>query len=293
MSVRLLAALALCFLSPVLAADYQAGLDAYVQGDYDTAIRQWQDVVESPPSEVNDAVRAESLYAIGMLFWLGQGVPQDTMEAASWLRLAAGLHHPGAQNKLAFLYSKGQGVRQSDFEAFKLWQLAANQGDADAQYNLGVMYRDGLGVEPDPEASLRWFREAASNGDPVSAGIVAEQASERAPAAATEIPRGKPLDPYAVGESWIAARDPQHYTIQVIALSEPEKLHAFIDGQPVLEPFAIYRQTRYKKPLWVLVQGDYPDLNAARLALQAFPETLAKHEKLWIRRFGMVQSLLE
>jgi len=23
--------------------------------------------------------------------------------------------------------------------------------------------------------------------------------------------------------------------------------------------FAIYRQTSYKKPLWVLVQGDYPE----------------------------------
>ncbi len=64
-------------------------------------------------------------------------------------------------------------------------------------------------------------------------------------------------------------------------------------NNPGLEPFAIYRQTQYKKPLWVLVQGDYPDLNSARLALQAFPETLQQREKLWIRRFEMVQRLLE
>ena len=57
--------------------------------------------------------------------------------------------------------------------------------------------------------------------------------------------------------------------------------------------FAIYRQTSYKKPLWVLVQGDYPDMNAARVALQAFPETIQLRKKLWIRRYGMVQRLLE
>ncbi|MFC1694705.1 hypothetical protein ACFL1C_01050 [Pseudomonadota bacterium] len=288
-------------LSASLHADYQAGLDAYLQGDYDKAIVQWQAVVESPPGTLNDAVRAESLYAIGMLFWLGHGVQQDTYEAASWITLAAELNHPGAQNKLGFLYSLGQGVKQSDFKAFKWWQMAANQGDAVAQFNLGVMYRDGLGVEPDPDKSMQWFREAASNGDPVSAGIVAEgdAVGEAETGPKQETPplpallESVPADDYAADENWIARRDPVHYTIQVVALSEPAKLHAFMDAQPELEPFAIYRQTRYKKPLWVLVQGDYADLNLARHALQAFPEDLQKREKLWIRRFERVQKLLE
>jgi hypothetical protein len=279
-------------------ADYQAGLDAYMEGDYGAAIAEWQAVVEGPPGSVPPAVHAETLYAIGMLFWLGQGVQQDSYEAASWLHLAAGMNHPGAQNKLGFLYSAGQGVKQSDFEAFKWWQLAANQGDADAQYNLGVMYRDSLGVEPNPEESMNWFREAAANGDPVSIGIVEqyETGLEAAPESAPfkmESPETALADRYAAGEDWISNREPEHYTIQVIALSQPQKLHEFIDSQPQLEPFAIYRQTRYKQPLWVLVQGDYPDLNSARLALQAFPETIQKREKLWIRRLLMVQSLLE
>ncbi|MFC1720149.1 hypothetical protein ACFL00_03300 [Pseudomonadota bacterium] len=311
-------------LSFSLQADYQAGLDAYLAGDFETAVSEWQAVVESPPGTVTDATRAETLYALGMLFWTGQGVEQDVYESASWLRLAAEMNHPGAENKLGFLYSLGQGVKQSDFEAFKWWHLAANQGDEVAQFNLGVMYRDGLGVEPNPEESMKWFREAASNGDPVSIGIVAESEAgsedvntpENPPLVAPDVEGAvespiAPLesgrseiaavgrsndqlsDPYAAGEAWIAERNPEHYTIQVIALSQPEKLHQFITEQPDLEPFAIYRQTRYKKPLWVLVQGDYPDLNSARLALRAFPETMQRREKLWIRRFEMVQRLLE
>jgi len=192
------------------------------------------------------------------------------------------MNHPSAQNKLGFLYSSGQGVRQSDFEAFKWWQMAANQGDADAQYNLGVMYRDGLGVESDAEKSMQWFREAASNGDPISSGIIAKYEAE-----------SLPIDPKTEGEIWIADRDPEHFTIQVIALSQPEKLYEIISEEPGLAPFAIYRQTSHKKPLWVLVQGDYPDINTARVALQAFPETIQQRNKLWIRRYGMVQRLLE
>lgn len=177
-----------CLLAPtLLSADYQAGLDAYLEGDYDTAVLEWQHVVESPPGMVPLAVRAETLYAIGMLFWMGQGVLQNNVEAASWLRLSAGLGHPGAQNKLGFLYSAGQGVKQSDFEAFKWWQMAANQGDADSQYNLGVMYRDGLGVAPDTEASMQWFREAAANGDPVSIRIVAQYEENRSAEPVTEL----------------------------------------------------------------------------------------------------------
>jgi len=171
----------LALVSGVVGADYQAGLDAYVRGDFDRAIVEWQDVVESPPGTVAPAVRAETLYAIGMLFWMGQGVMQDTREAASWLQLAAEMNHSSAQTKLGFLYSKGQGVRQSDFEAYKWFLMAAQQGDADAQYNLGVLHRDGLGVEPNPEEAMKWFRKAAANGAVVSAGIISQQEAGESP----------------------------------------------------------------------------------------------------------------
>ncbi len=170
----LLQVLFFLFLSFSLHADYQTGLDAYLAATTTPRSPNGRPWSKALPARFPPAIHAEALYAIGMLFWLGQGVEQDIYEAASWLTLAAEMNHPGAQNKLGFLYSLGQGVKQSDFQAFKWWQLAANQGDEVAQFNLGVMYRDGLGVEPDPEESMKWFREAASNGDPVSIGIVAE-----------------------------------------------------------------------------------------------------------------------
>ncbi len=318
---RLLLGVSLAF---AVEADYQAGLEAYQRGEYDRAFTEWMVVVDSPPGSVHPGVLAETLYALGMLYWVGQGVQQDTVVSASWLRRAAELNHPGAQAKLGYLYSSGQGVAQSDFAAFKWLQMAANQGDADAQYNLGVFYREGVGVDVNGTEALKWFREAASNGDAESALIVSQYEagatvsgaagrslladdSSRASAGnegSAVSPQAKKRCRNAVArallqepgsvleEAWIRGRDPQHYTIQVIALLDPGNLRDFIERHPDWAPFAIYRQQWQGKPLWVLVQGDYPDVAQARAAVRDFPAGLQKPEDMWIRRFKMVQGLL-
>jgi TPR repeat protein len=234
-------------------ADYQTGLDAYQRGDYGAAMSEWKAEVNQEPDPENLAIYRESLYGIAMLYWQGQGVEQDYSISAVWLKQAADINHPGAQTKLGYLYSTGQGVPQNDEEAVKWFEMAAQQGDSDARYNLDVLGQVGLA-------------EAKS---------------------ATAQPG---LD---AGEQWILAQDPEHYTIQVIALSAPDKLHDFIGGQPDWAPFAIYRQSRYKKPLWVMVQGSYADVDAAREAAGKFPPGIQKTQDLWIRKFGMVQRLIE
>jgi len=330
-----------------LRADYDAALDAYQSGDYDQAYVEWLKVASSPPESVPPEIMAESCYALGMLFWVGQGVVQDTAASAHWLLRAAELGHPGAQTKLGFLYGAGQGVQQSDFEALKWTHMAANQGDVDAQYNLAVMYRDGQGVVADPELALKWFREAANNGDQVSADVVANYEKYGWPIAANDetlpiesteqsvsdgsaesTPLEEPVDvvlekpevpvdeavasnyppesePTEVtdeapakievqnDEEWIRQRDPQHFTIQVIALLSQEKLHSFIASNEDWEPFAIYQQVWKNQPLFVLLQGDYDDVEQARAAAARFPSGLQKRTELWIRKFGMVQSLLK
>jgi septal ring-binding cell division protein DamX len=42
-----------------------------------------------------------------------------------------------------------------------------------------------------------------------------------------------------------------------------------------------------------LVQGDYPDVEAARAARDTFPAGIQRIEDLWIRKFSMVQRLIE
>ena len=69
-----------------------------------------------------------------------------------------------AQNNLALMYYKGEGVLQDYVEAAKWYRKAAEQGDADAQHNLGVMYHFGEGVEKDDVEAYAWLFLAKAKG---------------------------------------------------------------------------------------------------------------------------------
>jgi hypothetical protein len=55
----------------------------------------------------------------------GEGFPRDMAQAAAWYRKAADQGDAGAQGTLGVLYSMGQGVPQSDVEAYFWLDLAA------------------------------------------------------------------------------------------------------------------------------------------------------------------------
>jgi len=262
-------ALLLCFFFTPVFAEYQAGLDAYRAGDFATAMAEWKDAVKEEPERENLAVYRESLYAIAMLYWQGEGVARDYGISAVWLKQAADINHPGAQTKLGYLYVRGEGVPQNYGEAVKWFQLAANQGDPDARHNLDVLFNRRLIPPPNElqDAVTDATQDAIQDEPPIPAG-------DR-------------------GEDWILEQDPEHYTIQVIALRQKDKLLDFMAGHEPWAPFAIYGQTRYAEPLWVMVQGVYADVETARAARDRFPPGLQDRDSLWIRKFERVQRLIE
>ena len=69
-----------------------------------------------------------------------------------------------AQNSLGVMYYNGEGVPQDDAEAVKWYRKAAEQGDAAAQSNLGIMYANGKDVAQDTVEAYAWFAVAAANG---------------------------------------------------------------------------------------------------------------------------------
>ncbi|MBI2881977.1 MAG: sel1 repeat family protein [Candidatus Tectomicrobia bacterium] len=70
--------------------------------------------------------------------------------------------HASAQFNLGVMYYDGQGVPQDYVEAAKWFRKAADQGDAPAQYNLGWMYSNGWGVPLDFILAHMWMNLAAS-----------------------------------------------------------------------------------------------------------------------------------
>ena len=278
----------LLLLSIPAAADYQAGLDAYQAGNYATAMEQWQAVAAGSPLDETPAIYAEAQYAIAMLYWQGQGVAQGYQQAFDWLIKAAGMDHAGAQAKLGYRYANGVVVPQDLNKAFEYYEKAARQGDIDGQFNLGVFYLYGWGTEQTTTMAKQYLAAASAQGDEA-----AEQALQRLLTGETEPAEIEPTetnDSTILGESWILAQNPNHYTLQVIALSSREKVETLVQGYDQLAPFAIYTAPGNGLPLYILLQGNYAQLDAARAARDAFPPAIQKAGQLWIRQFGKVQE---
>ena len=86
-----------------------------------------------------------------------------------------------AQTNLGLMYYNGQGVPQDYAEAMKWYRLAADQGDALAQTNLGLMYYKGKGVPPDYAEAYLWSLVAAASGYAVAAELLDPFASKLTP----------------------------------------------------------------------------------------------------------------
>jgi hypothetical protein len=281
-SPRKVLLLCIVFVIPSLNADYQSGLDAYQAGDYTTAMQEWQEFAAAPRTSLRPAIYAETYYAIAMLYWQGQGVHRDYYQARDWLVRAAEFNHAGAQAKLGYLYSDGVAVPKDLDQAFGWFSQAARQGDVDGQYNLGVFYLNGWGTEKDETMGMQYLAAASAQGD------------EAAEAALQNLlPQSPDLHaPLVQEEPWILEQNPGHYTLQIIALSTREQIDSLVADYNQLTPFAIYTAGSTDKPLYVLVQGNYVDLDVARQARDAFPEMIQDRDKLWVRKFAKVQELV-
>ena len=105
---------------------------------------------------------AQAQYEIGKVYYNGEGVEQDYVEATRWYRLAAEQGHAKAQNRLGIAYANGEGVEQDYVEATRWWRLVAEQGHAKAQNRLGIAYENGKGVPQDFVYSHMWSNISAS-----------------------------------------------------------------------------------------------------------------------------------
>jgi len=94
-------------------------------------------------------------------------MPPHQPEDIRGYREGAGRGIAWKQAALGVLYYMGQGVPQDYAEAVKWYSKAADQGFAEAQYNLALAYFDGLGALRDYSKAYFWANIAATL-DPIS-----------------------------------------------------------------------------------------------------------------------------
>ena len=108
---------------------------------------------------------AEAQCHLGFMYNLGEGIPEDTAQAAVWYRKAAEQGYAPAQYNLGLMYDHGNGLPEDKAQAARWFRKAAGQGIAEARYNLGIMYYYGDGLPRDMHEAIRWLRMAAKQGD--------------------------------------------------------------------------------------------------------------------------------
>ena len=152
-------------------ADFEAGVDAYDRGDYETALKEWRPLAEQGDAEAQWML--SSMYFSG-----GKGVPENLGEGIRWLTLAAKNGHDIASFKLGMKYLIGKSVPQDYDEAVRWIRLCAERGSAICQTQLGAMYAGGHGVPQDYVLALMWLNLSAWQGN-ISGEFGRDKVSEK------------------------------------------------------------------------------------------------------------------
>lgn len=228
-----------------------------------------------------DSGQADAQFDLALLYFRGGAkVPRDGAKAAGLFQLAAEQGHGQAQYSLGVMHASGRGVEQ-DYDAALVWfKKAADQGVSKAQFNLGVFYENGYGVEKDPAMARQWYERAAAQGLPQAR----EKLRQAVPLAAVETGGEK-------GNEWAKSQAPEHYTIQLISLTDEERLIAFLKKHKLWDKTArieinLHGETRYNA-----LYGVYDDYAKAQLAIAELPE-VPPWAKPWVRNFGILQKLM-
>lgn len=123
-----------------------------------------------------DAGNAPAQMHIGLLYYLGQGVPENERVAVDWLTKSAGQGNLDAMYHLGNVYVFGNDAAkftaEPDVEAAKWYFEAGRAGHRDAQYALGLLFLAGKGVVQSRELAVEWIRKAAERGHPEAQGFI-------------------------------------------------------------------------------------------------------------------------
>lgn len=174
-------------------AGFAEGATAYNNKNYALAYKEILPLAK--------AGNTDAEHLLGLMYYMGRGVPQDYKLALTWHRKAALKGKADAQYVVGAMYYTGNAVIQDHKEAVTWFRKAAEQGHPDAQQVLGLMYRYHIGGMPQDNviAYMLWnlaaaggSSNAAEQRSAVARGMTQEQIEE-GQALSSAWKRGTPL----------------------------------------------------------------------------------------------------
>jgi len=138
-------------------AGFAEGANAYNARNYALALKEVTPLAK--------AGNADAQHLLGLMYYMGRGVPRDYKQAFSWHYKAALQGKADAQYVIGAMYYTGNAVPQDHLLAVQWFRKAAEQGHPDAQHALGLMYRYHVaGMPQDVVLAYMLMNLAAANG---------------------------------------------------------------------------------------------------------------------------------
>lgn len=132
---------------------YNAGMNAYQGGRYEEAI-DWL-------TKGGDDPRCH--YALGVLYYNGQGVTRDFKRSTEHYSIAAEAGIVPAQVSAGFAYANAMGVPENFEKAAYYLKMAVKTGETAAKVTLAEIYAKGEGGGSRKEAA-QLIRDVLANG---------------------------------------------------------------------------------------------------------------------------------
>ena len=139
-------------------AGFTEGASAYNNKNYALAYKEILPLAKTG--------NADAQHLLGLMYYMGRGLPQDYKQAMFWHRKAAEQGKADAQYVVGAMYYTGNAVLQDHKQAVSWFRKAAEQNHAEAQQVLGLMYRYHMGgVQQDNVIAYMLWNLAAANGN--------------------------------------------------------------------------------------------------------------------------------
>jgi hypothetical protein len=142
-------------------AGYIEGVTAYETGRFDTALREFNPLLERG--------HAGAEFMTGVMYFQGRGVPQNRKIAAIWFYKAAIKGHAGAQLAFGSIHIRGIGVYQDLVQAYKWLTLAADSKLQSLKQRATSLLGDAEKLMTADEVANA--KSAARNFSPTAAGL--------------------------------------------------------------------------------------------------------------------------
>jgi hypothetical protein len=206
---------------PARAGSLEDGNAAFNAGRYGDALNAW--------SAAAGSGNAEADFDLGLLYDLGNGVPESAETAFRWYKRAAEAGLGTAAFNVAVMYDSGRGAPPDRTQAAVWYARAAALGDRRAAFNLGQLYELGQGVPRNIAAAIAWYKVAAA--DIPEAGVKASALAAQHPTglAGALVP---PLPAWPTGDRAVPLSGP-HPAVQLVwtAPVEPHRVTYFVELQ--------------------------------------------------------------